>query len=476
MTERKSKQRSIKEQADSEAEAIEKAAKDLQCEPDNLRAEKLEDNNWLVSLINDDVQFEIVLSDDKCIAHIADFLPAIGDGAKASIEMIEEHIKAAGIVVDVDPDGANEFIDAASEDKPVDQIIIARGTQAVDGTDAHMVLNVETLFNVGQEREDGSIDFTERHLVNSVAEGQLIGTLIDPTMGVDGTDLLGEKIPSVDGVEISITTGDNTRASEDQKEFFATGDGMLSYANNTISVNPILTLPGNVDLSTGNVHMDNGSVVVPGVVTTGFEVDAKFNIVVNDAVEKAKLVAGEDVEVNGGILCSQIESKGSVSARFAEGAEIHAEGDVTIANGISSCIIECNGSFLTDSQKGIIRGGSVHVGSNIQAKDIGSSSEVATEIIIGTSKRLIRELTKQRKEISEGENSWDEEIAKIRAQIQKEQRSIEHGNHGIIKVFGTLYPGVKIEIFGNEFELEEPLSKVKLSYCTYKEQVICQSL
>ena len=81
-------------------------------------------------------------------------------------------------------------------------------------------------------------------------------------------------------------------------------NGTIIEVVNTYVVN------GDVDYSTGNIQF-NGNVVINGTVPDGFEVKAEGDIVVMKIAESARLEAGRDIIIKGGV---QGKGKGLVSA------------------------------------------------------------------------------------------------------------------------------------------------------------------
>ena len=171
--------------------------------------------------------------------------------------------------------------------------------------------------------------------------------------------------------------------------------GHVTIKEGKVVVSDVLTVE-NVDLSTGNIDYE-GSVVVKGVISTGFSVKAGSNIVVKGIVEGATLEAGADVILECGAKAGgNITAGGNIIAKFVENATLTAKGSIT-----SECILHSNVISGTEinvtGKRGFIAGGKVIAADKIQAKILGSDMGANTIIEVGADPQVklrLKELQK----------------------------------------------------------------------------------
>ncbi len=284
----------------------------------------------------------------------------------------------------------NDALDAAAAEAmktgaPVTGVVIAHGVQPTDGRDGQVKMSFDGGDEVGTRQPDGSINFRERGAMASVAEGEHVATLIPPTPGKPGFDVLGRELPAKDGQPLSLTAANGvTSAGGDgaTEVFTATRAGMVVHKDGLLSVSNILEIESDVDLSSGNVHVDKGSILIKGTVTTGAEVSAQDHVSVEDVVENATIRAGSDVTVKGGVLMDEgglIEAGGTVMAKFFRNATIRAGGDVIAEADFVNCDIIAKGKIIASTDKGLANGGTYVCGGMDVAEvgtDVGSKTTV----------------------------------------------------------------------------------------------------
>ena len=292
----------------------------------------------------------------------------------------------------------------------VSNVEIAKGIEAVQGRPGEIQLKFREGSDVGETQKDGSIDFRERGGSTCVNEGDEIAYLIPPTRGHGGFDVLGNDIPGEDGLPTTVKTGKDVSSSgEDGKTttFIAEAPGMVIYKDNTLSISDVLEINSDVDMSSGNVHVEKGSIIIKGTVTTGTEVTAEENVVVGVVVENATVKAGGNVTVDGGIFMEKggiIEAGGNVTAKFMRNATIRAGGDVIATVDFVNCDIIAGGRITAESDKGLLNGGT-YVCGEMNVAEMGSNVGAKTSITLALpdseDAELEAEGTKIREKINE---------------------------------------------------------------------------
>ena len=286
----------------------------------------------------------------------------------------------------------NDAIDAAvaeakKSETPTLNVEIAHGVEPMNGRDGKVKLSFNGGDDVGTEQKDGSINFRERGRMACVNDGEHVATLTPPTAGTPGFDVLGNELPANDGTPkpLKAGTGVTSVGGKGGTEVFtATSTGMIIYKEDTLSISDILEINSDVDLTSGNVHVEKGSILIKGTVTTATEVTAEDNVAVEVVVENATIKAGNDVTVGGGILMDEgglIEAGGNVTAKFFRNATIRAGGDVVAEVDFVNCDIIAGGRITSESDKGVANGG-VYVCGGMDVAEVGTDVGSTTEVTL----------------------------------------------------------------------------------------------
>jgi hypothetical protein len=366
-------------------------------------------------------------------------------------------------------------------------VLIARGTPAVPGQDA--VLN----FKFRKEKkglhpeieEDGRVNYRKLNLVENAVAGQVLVVKSPPTKGTPGTTVKGRNINAPDGEDIPLPAGKNTEVSKDGLQLIATISGQPVWTGTRVDVEPVFEVKGDVDFSVGNIDFV-GSVVINGNIKDGFEVKATNDIEVKGSIEMADVSAGGNIMVQNGILGKDggsVFAEGDISAKFIENANVEAIGNVFIQETIMHSYVDAGGSVvLAGGKHGKIVGGRIRAGKEVNARVIGSWTEILTEIEVGVAPRTREEIIKLEGEIDEdkrnfrelklgiktllnlkerlGELSPEKEelltkylraqnmlMSKLRdttAKVNLLQKELTKEIGGQVCVFDTIYPGTKI--------------------------------
>lgn len=495
------RRRTISVTADDEAAALEKAVAELEAVADNVRLEPDGRGGYQASLKNADAEIEVEVPGDGMEARIADYAPAAGLGEALTPENLKERLELAGLGIEPDPEGAAQIFDRLDKGLDVRGIVVARGTPPQDGEDGRVEMAVETVQSIGSLLEDGRVDFYERGTVHTVTEGQLLAHVIPAQKGTPGRDVRGKVLPARDGRGVNISAGKDVEAAKDGTEFRAKAGGMVVFARNTLSVTDTIEIRGDIDFSSGNIRMEEGSVVVRGTIRSGFTVVSGGNVIIGEAIENAFVEAEGDVVVRRGIVMREggyIKAGGDVVAHFAENARIEADGNVVITHDITNCNLLVLGEVIATKGKGRIQGGRVRCGSGVEAKQIGSRLGVPTTIILGLDPEGHDELMAEKRELRGtvrraervlGTRSLlailrstprsrrkavsrllrtvvnaHKRIDEIDAVFAKHLDLLKQSIRARVKVSGSVYPGTVLMIAGCRFDVEELIEKSQFYY------------
>ncbi|MDD5674788.1 MAG: FapA family protein, partial [Chitinivibrionales bacterium] len=270
------------------------------------------------------------ISDDGMRA-IMDCSPGYGAGRELNYESVLDELRKIRVVFGTREKAIREAIEESNEKRiPLHNVIVAEGRPPSTGGNAA----IDYKFNTDDDKQtfkimpDGRIDYKGSASIPSAQKDQLLATVTLPAEGTAGMNVLGKEIPAEKGTDTFLVAGKGVRTSPDGRSFFAAASGCVVHNPPVIEVLDLYEVRGDVDYSTGSIDF-NGSVVISGTVREGFEVNAVGDIIVQKMVEAARLMAGRDVRILGGV---HGQGKGLIAAgrdvyvEFAQNVRIEAQG------------------------------------------------------------------------------------------------------------------------------------------------------
>ncbi|WP_285906679.1 DUF342 domain-containing protein [Pseudodesulfovibrio pelocollis] len=315
----------------------------------------------------------------KATLHHKDFR-----GQPISAERVEKELRELGVVIDIDLGRLKALLGRARDQgQPVPDQVVVAGRVPSPGRDGWLELLVSTRELAGTEDESGRLDFRDRGTHPMVEAEQVVARLHPPSAGEGGIDIYGKTIPASRGKPMVVRRGENIDVLDDEITFISRAKGVLSLEDNILSATECLLINDNVDLGTGNVIIEYGSVKILGSIHAGFSVSAPKHVIVAGSIESATVSAGGNVEVSGGILMPDggtVRAGGSVSCAYATNARIRAGGDVIITNDITNSDIRAEGRLLGTRGKGHVQGGKIITGKGMEIKELGSELGVNTVV------------------------------------------------------------------------------------------------
>lgn len=443
-----------------------------------------------------DSTVEAIVSQDKMMAFVI-LTPPEANGAPPTLESIVQALYSKGVVF-----GMNEAKIRELVAHPVynQQILVAEGIPPKNGKNGE----VKYLIDIKKDRrpiimEDGTVNYKDMNLIENITKGQKLADLIPPIKGRSGRNLVGQELKAIDGRPAFIPRGKNVVLSPDGQELFANIDGQLMYVDGKISVFPTYEVMANVDNSTGNIRFI-GNVNVRGNVLSGFEIEAGGNIEVNGVVEAAVLKAGGDIILkrgmhgNGkGILISARD----IISKYIESANVEAKNDIK-AEAIMHCDIKCGNKLELGGKKGLLVGGTVRVGKEVDLKFLGSQMSTATVLEVGIDPhlrerlkflkndipnmedgllkanqaitllnklKLSGDLTMEKREIlaksTRAKFFYENKLKEYKKEIAEIEEMLQLGANGRIRVRGSVFPGVRVAIGNSMLYIKE-----EAQYCT----------
>lgn len=339
-------------------------------------------------LLPSDAFIKVYITPDQLAAWCFLFPPLDG-GRDMFPKDISSQFSSAGVTAGI-PDGLAQKISFGR--RYMQLIPIAWGKACKDGVDGEVIDVIPR--TVGSRYIDqGSqkpVDFKNLNWLVQVKAGDVICNVIAPVPPEDGFTVTGRTLQGVPGKVPALPCGKNVLRNEDGTALIAAVDGQISFVKEVYRVDQLVTVEGNVDLSTGNLNV-TGNLLVKGDVCDGFKVCASGDITIQGIVEDSSVVAGGNVFVRRGMNGNSggmIQAGKDVKCSYLENGTITAEGNVTVESAINSKI-ECSGQVIAKSGRGVIIGGSITALESIEAKLVGNDSNRFTKLTVGRTSEFI---------------------------------------------------------------------------------------
>lgn len=464
----------------------------------------------------------IRISPDKLQA-TATLFPRTALGAVVTPEGMVQALSGQGVTFGIQlEDIAKGLAQAAAAHAPVEGVPVALGLAPVHGQNGWLEVLCDEHGCAKVVEENQRVDYRDRGQFPVARKGDDIARLRPPTKGVPGRDIFGREVPARDGVALRVQAGKSVEAVEEGTLFRARIDGVVLSGKASLDVSELLTIPGDVDYGIGNLLLSQGSVRVGGTVRSGFTVEAPGKILVGGMVESARVIAGGDVLVRGGIFMSGdeaafVQAGGDVTANYTHNAQVQAGGDVTVALAIvgsktnKGSRITSGGSVRVTDAKGRIMGGTVVCAHVLEVFDAGSERGMATTLVLNQETPAVGALIKEMRELKVlkersvfvvGEGDGALALARLPGERRDEARSLLSQRDNIesrlreiqrilaemaqdymarvaaarIVIRGTAYPGVAIKMGGLSLYIEKPLERCVFSWDSKAKQIITGGL
>jgi len=414
-----------------------------------------------------DASLAIIISEDYMSA-TASITPAHG-GKWITKEDILKELEERGVKAGFLYDEIDQVVEAGQASRHP----VAAGTPPTPGEDSQFVsLLPEGREMVPQVNEGDTADYRNLGDLVSVSLGDPIMRRTPPTKGIPGVNILGVEIPTSDGVEIPWAENLTNVACDlnDADLLLAGCSGFPVSVPHGIIVEPVLKLK-RIDLSTGNVRV-KGALEIEGDVTEGMLVTATEWITVGGIVEAARVEAGGDIEIKGGVIghsklslakseglsgAAQVKAGGRVSVQFAENALITAGTEIVVQHLVMQSELTSAGTITvgeTGGRKGHIIGGLCRAAALVHAIVIGSHAGVPTVIEVGVDPALNQKLSFV-KDTLEEKNARLEELTKTLAYVRENPGSMEPGLFQLKEKVYAKLQGEIAELTGEKKRLQK---------------------
>lgn len=328
---------------------------------------------------------EITITPDHMQAYIV--LIPFRNGTKLIEEDIELQLNKQKITFGIKKEAIAELIDRQYE---YNERLIAEGTPCVPGTNAALSFN----FNINgidvkpQELSDGSVDFYNLNLIQTVEAGSILVEKTPIQPGTNGLTVYGEEIKAAPGKDIRIPNGQNTQ-NIDNIKLTATKTGHVVYVNKKVNVLAAYEVRGDVDFNTGNIRFP-GNVIVFGNIKSNFEVEASGDVEIHGSLEGTVKAEG-NLMVKKGIIRGKAYVKGNIYARYIENSAAESNASIFVTEAIMHSITKAAHKVHIGGKKGLLVGGSCCAGEEVRARNIGSNMGTLTTLEVGISPAIRQE-------------------------------------------------------------------------------------
>ena len=276
-----------------------------------------------------DLGYELSTSTDSLKAFVRLDSKQFGDKI-IKVEDILRNLESAGIVHGVLHANVSKIANERIFNK---KILVAQGTPATPGKSANLEICFETARKiVPKEDEDGRINYKDMDFLLNATEGQVLMRKTAACEGTSGISITGKEIPARPGKDKKIPVGTNTHLSEDGMELIASTGGTIVHVGSVVSVQPVTTISGDVDLSTGNINC-SGSLRILKDVKSNMSVTTEGDLEILGNVEDAEIICSGNVIVKGGFTgrgTGIIRARGNVTLKYILNQKVAAGGDVII--------------------------------------------------------------------------------------------------------------------------------------------------
>lgn len=443
-----------------------------------------------------DEELRLFISVDEMTAGAVLF-PRDPSGVALTREALNRALQEKHIVFGLDEAALDSIV---SQHPYYRQITVARGKPFVNGEDGSLKFHFNNV-HTGTPQidpETGMADFHKLDWFTWVNQGDLLATRTPATPGEPGTSVCGRTLTPKHGRESQMPRGVKVTYNEDKTEMYAALSGRVEYKNELVQVSDVYEVPGNVDMTVGNIEF-SGSVIVRGSVGSRMRIHAAGEVTVCGGVQDAKIIAGGDVTIMNGLQgqgVGSVTTEGTLYAKFIEQGTVQARNVVT--DEIINSRVECSEDVIVIGKHGYIAGGTIRARRTVAAQTIGTEHNPKTCIEVGVDPETSRRYSVIQKEISQKHKTLEElrkaedyllprtetnprlkeklrQVVTTKVKFMQEVRTLERQRDelaeslnvtdgGMVHVLDIIYPGALVVISGASY----PVMGTPIRNATFK--------
>ncbi|HGY11940.1 MAG TPA: DUF342 domain-containing protein, partial [Desulfobacterales bacterium] len=279
------------------------------------------------------------------------------------------------------------FINSSGFEK--NRFKIASGTHKILGSDAIVSYYFDTRhLTAGKVNETGIIDFKDRGEIPKIKTKTLLVEKIPLKESKNGRDVFGNEIQAAPARDISLKCGAGAVISEDGLRVYAEISGYPKLSlSGEISVVDFFMVKGDVSYETGHIRYD-GNIDINGGLKNGFKING-IDIKINE-IDGGEIHAQGDVTIINGVNNAKIYSRGHIYAKFVHNSKLRCLGNVVVEKEIVDSQIESSGACQI--MTGDIVSSTINFNQGIHAKNIGTERSDSNWIVVGQDLFRLNEL------------------------------------------------------------------------------------
>ena len=317
------------------------------------------------------------LSVSKNLMQVTAWIEADGEN-EITGTYIYDKLNELGVKTGIIPDNVTTLVRLGMYDT---EMVVAKGKEPLPGTDGSYTFYFDVVKKEYQPAilEDGSVDYSIQYQL--VKEGDLLAKYHPAKPGTFGYTVFADIVSPVPVKELSPLKLRGVKKKDNS--YYAKTAGEVSYQEETLTVNNVLTIKENATNATGDIRY-LGDIHVCGDVLSGTFISAEGNIIVDGAVENAVVKATKDIIIRKGIFGKKkavITAKGSIHTTMIEEADVIAGESITLYYSYCSNLT-ARKDIVANTKEGKLIGGTISAGNSIIAKYAGNSAEIRTVLRI----------------------------------------------------------------------------------------------
>jgi uncharacterized protein (DUF342 family) len=357
--------------------------------------------------------FHLLVAEDS----LAAFVVVEGEGVPPTVDELKSALQQRGIFHGID-EGALQRVSAGEAAAAGDPVQVAAGEAPRHGSRTRIEYSFDIApLKVGRESEEGVIDFRDLGAIEQVDVGDVLARKLPGDEGRGGVDVFGKTIPPHQEDEPPLAAGTGTEQLEDGTIVAAESGHPRISATGTVFVYPEYLIDGDLGYNTGHVDF-HGRVVVTGTVHAGFRV--RCGELVAKELEKAEIEAEGDVFVRDGIIGAHIRAGGSIRARYFREADVEVMGDIAVDKEVVDSRLAAGGAF--HGERSTALGSRISARGGIFAGEVGSDRSLPCDLIAGVGNRALEEAERLEAEADTRQAELEhapEVIAQLRSRRQE---------------------------------------------------------
>ncbi len=347
-----------------------------------------------------DATVKVTIPKDQMTADV-EIIKEIG-GKPTNFEKIKQACLDAGVRFGLKNSLMESLLSAYAKAGMGEEIIgtVAKGTAAEDGQNTYFKPLVNLFaekVRKPRENDDGSVDLRDLGQIETVEQGTPILEKIPFTLGKNGRNVLGDKLPAMPGKDNDIVVSPTTELDQENPNILlAKQTGMVRFNGQVMEVDDVVVYK---ELTPREGHIKfKGSVIIKGDVSPDMKIFATGDIVVGGFVESASIKCGGELNLMSGASGRLLDEKeqnelgfkyncqlvagGSINMAFANQCEVTAKNNVNVKKQISHCNVEADAMTVGvgDKPRGQITGGRYYLCKMLKAGIIGTESNVHCDV------------------------------------------------------------------------------------------------